>query len=72
MEMRLTEKTPPAHAEYIGACRIETDDDTFPVVEVHWYPGERLRIQVKKGAPAVLEGAYLEGEGQDINLKIRK
>jgi hypothetical protein len=72
MEVKFTDRSPPAHAEYIAYGRVEIDEGAFSAVEVYWYPGDRVRIRIPKGAPAALEGAYLEGEGKDINLKLTK
>jgi hypothetical protein len=72
MTVKFSEKSPPAHAEYIACGRLEVDNGSIPIVEVYWYPGDRIRIQLPGAAPATIEGAYLEGEGQDINLKLRK
>jgi hypothetical protein len=65
--------TPPAHAEYLEGVRVEPDHDhPFSRVQVYWYPEGRIRIQIKGAAPAVLNGAYLEGTGEDVNLKLAK
>ncbi|HMJ72374.1 MAG TPA: hypothetical protein VK471_03300 [Solirubrobacterales bacterium] len=72
MEVRFKEKSPPAHADYIAYGKVEIDEGSMAVVEVYWYPGDRVRIRLPKAAPASLEGAYLEGEGKDVNLKLTK
>ena len=42
-------------------------------VGLYWYPNGTVRIQIKRGAPSVITGAYMEGpEGDTVQIKVKK
>jgi hypothetical protein len=54
--------------------RCEFDEDGRPDqldrVRVRWFEDGSLALTVKRGAPALLTRCYLEGEGNDVILRI--